>query len=128
MVHIFCNGKQIWNAKPGIRKVLIQNCFCKTAEKNNRLWFPLFSVTGTWYLPPGGGLVPPPAHQFPNALNLSNPHCDRLSFRNSRHAPYSHPYQRRSPPGKLNLMTDYFWNNPLYAHTAVLTERHWPFF
>ncbi|XP_045196119.1 T-box transcription factor T homolog 1-like [Mercenaria mercenaria] len=59
-------------------------------------------LTGTWYLPPGGALVPPPAHQFPNALNLSNPHCDRLSFRNSRHAPYSHPYQRRSPPSSLS--------------------------
>lgn len=58
-------------------------------------------LSGTWYLPPGGALVPPPAHQFPNALNLSNPHCDRLSFRNSRHTPYSHPYQRRSPTGTL---------------------------
>ncbi|WAR08953.1 TBXT1-like protein [Mya arenaria] len=63
----------------------------------------LSHLTGTWYLPPGGGLVPPPAHQFPNALNLSAPaHCDRLSFRNSRHNPYSHPYQRRSPPGGIS--------------------------
>ncbi|KAL4232815.1 hypothetical protein ACF0H5_007501 [Mactra antiquata] len=59
-------------------------------------------LTGTWYLPPGGSLVPPPAHQFPNALNLANPHCDRLNLRNTRPTPYSHPYQRRSPPSGLS--------------------------
>ncbi|KAK3097860.1 hypothetical protein FSP39_013903 [Pinctada imbricata] len=59
----------------------------------------LSHLTSTWYLTPGGhSLVPPPAHQFPNALNLSSPHCDRLSLRNARATPYSHPYQRRSPP------------------------------
>lgn len=65
--------------------------------------FLFFVVASTWYIPPGGhALVPPPAHQFPNALNLSSPHCDRLSLRNARATPYSHPYQRRSPPhGKL---------------------------
>ncbi|KAL3883908.1 hypothetical protein ACJMK2_030153 [Sinanodonta woodiana] len=62
---------------------------------DNQRSFP--HLSGTWYLPPGGHpLVPPPAHSFPNALNLSNPHCDRLNFRNARHTPYS--YQRRSPP------------------------------
>ncbi|XP_052088915.1 T-box transcription factor T homolog 1-like [Mytilus californianus] len=56
----------------------------------------LSHLAGAWYLPPGGhGLVPPPAHQFTNALNLSNTHCDRLSLRNTR---TYHPYQRRSPP------------------------------
>nr|CAD12821.1 brachyury protein [Patella vulgata] len=56
-------------------------------------------LTGTWYLPPGShALVPPPTHQFTNPLGLSNPHgCDRLSLRNPRPSPYSHPYQRRSP-------------------------------
>lgn len=59
----------------------------------------LSHLASTWYIPPGGhALVPPPAHQFPNALNLSSPHCDRLSLRNARATPYSHPYQRRSPP------------------------------
>eukprot|EP00105_Crassostrea_gigas_P023682 XP_011443609.1 PREDICTED: brachyury protein [Crassostrea gigas] len=43
----------------------------------------LSHLASTWYIPPGGhALVPPPAHQFPNALNLSSPHCDRLSLRN----------------------------------------------
>lgn len=59
----------------------------------------LSHLPGTWFLPPGGpSLVPPPAHQFSNALNLSNAHCDRLSFRNSRTSPYPHPYQGRTPP------------------------------
>ena len=73
--------------------------FFDTISETKCVRFELFfSVTGTWYIPPGGHpLVPPPAHQFANTLNLSNPHCDRLSFRNSRHTPYS--YQRRSPPG-----------------------------
>ncbi|XP_052240941.1 T-box transcription factor T homolog 1-like [Dreissena polymorpha] len=62
----------------------------------------LSHLTGTWYMPPGGGLFPPPAHQFANTLGLANPHCDRLSFRNSRHAPYPHPYQRRSPPNTIS--------------------------
>ena len=80
----------------------------------------LFSVTGTWYIPPGGHpLVPPPAHQFPNALNLSNPHCDRISFRNSRHTPY--PYQRRSPPGKnfRNLAFLYNTENTVATTTTA---------
>ena len=73
--------------------------FFATISETKTVRFEIFfSVTGTWYIPPGGHpLVPPPAHQFANTLNLSNPHCDRLSFRNSRHTPYS--YQRRSPPG-----------------------------
>ncbi|CAI9728547.1 T-box transcription factor T homolog 1-like [Octopus vulgaris] len=59
----------------------------------------LSHLSGAWFLPAGGAtLVPPPAHQFANALNLSNPHCDRLSFRNTRPAPYTHPYQGRTPP------------------------------
>ncbi|XP_069125684.1 T-box transcription factor T-like [Argopecten irradians] len=59
----------------------------------------LSHLASTWYIPPGGhSLVPPPAHQFPNAINLSNAHCDRLSLRQSRTTPYPHPYQRRSPP------------------------------
>ncbi|KAL5009747.1 hypothetical protein ScPMuIL_012052 [Solemya velum] len=60
----------------------------------------LSQLTGTWYIPSGGpSLVPPPAHhhhQIPNALNLSNPTCDRLSLRNARASPYPNPYQRRA--------------------------------
>lgn len=72
-------------------------------------YFLLSTVASTWYIPPGGHtLVPPPAHQFPNALNLSNAHCDRLSLRQARASPYPHPYQRRSPPhGELTTFYMY---------------------
>ncbi|XP_041352018.1 T-box transcription factor T homolog 1-like [Gigantopelta aegis] len=73
----------------------------------------LSHLTSTWYLPPGSHtLVPPPAHQFANPLGLSNPHCERLSFRNSRPSPYGHPYQRRSPPHS-NLSRDVGANLPM---------------
>ncbi|CAG5125545.1 unnamed protein product [Candidula unifasciata] len=59
-----------------------------------------------WYLAPGPAhtLVPPPAHQFAPHLGLGNPHCDRLTFRNSRQG--YHPYQRRSPPHPGNLLSN----------------------
>ncbi|XP_067676084.1 T-box transcription factor T-like isoform X1 [Haliotis asinina] len=73
----------------------------------------LSHLTGTWYLPPGShALVPPPAHQFANPLSLSNPHCERLTLRNPRPSPYSHPYQRRSPPHS-NFSRDVSANLPM---------------
>ncbi|XP_050392062.2 T-box transcription factor T homolog 1 [Patella vulgata] len=89
-------------------------------------------LTGTWYLPPGShALVPPPAHQFTNPLGLSNPHgCDRLSLRNPRPSPYSHPYQRRSPPG--NFSRDMGSNLPMlnltenWAHMSASSHGMLP--
>ncbi|XP_012937134.1 T-box transcription factor T homolog 1 [Aplysia californica] len=94
-----------------------------------------------WYLTPSPGhpLVPPPAHQFAPALGLSNPHCDRLAFRNSRQSGY-HPYQRRSPPHHagnfqrdvssnlpmLNLASENWANMSMGGAHSMLTSGHAP--
>ncbi|BFZ10122.1 hypothetical protein BsWGS_13160 [Bradybaena similaris] len=99
---------------------------------------PLSHFAAPWYLTPGPAhtLVPPPAHQFAPHLGLGNPHCDRLTFRNSRQS--YHPYQRRSPPHPghfqrdvnsslpmLNLASENWANMSMGGH-GMLTSGHAP--